>query len=268
MCSKVLKSIPHHSRDVKKNQFIWDDNFNGGSWRHTTIVDQLCNPDDTTAPRTTAKPTTMPTPEPSTSGPSTPNPSTPEPKQFNLGCKVPSHNGPLGEGWEANKQYSESINKDRRTNSAVADGELDPNEFGDWTAFATCLKNVIFLVEGQAYFKETMTVNAKEHRYHVDTNLKPIVDDGTEKGAQVETEPVIAGGVIGSSEYASARSQRLFDQIKDSSDDSRFFHGAGLRYNEHPNGSDATVLKCIQFLPDHVKNNKELLPMTIKVITE
>ena len=78
--------------------------------------------------------------------------------QWQLGCKVPDHNGPLGEGWEANSQYHESIDLSRRTNPAVRDGNLDPDQFGMWTELAECLKDVLFLVEAQAYFKEVQNL--------------------------------------------------------------------------------------------------------------
>jgi len=31
------------------------------------------------------------------------------PNQFQVGCKVPDHTGPLGEGWEVNHQWDSSI---------------------------------------------------------------------------------------------------------------------------------------------------------------
>ena len=102
--------------------------------------------------------------------------------EFQLGCKVPDHNGPLGSGWEANSKYSESIIPSRRTNPDVPDGELDPNEFGIWTDFATCLKNVLELLEGQAHFKETEVLKSRYH--HINTNKPPVSDDGSESGQE------------------------------------------------------------------------------------
>ena len=46
-----------------------------------------------------------------------------------------------------------SFNKERRTNPDVSNGELDPEDFGEWWNFANCLKSAMLLIEGQAYFK-------------------------------------------------------------------------------------------------------------------
>ena len=184
----------------------------------------------------------------------------PENKEFNLGCKVPDHNGPLGEGWEGNSKYSESIKLERRTNPAIEDGELDPNEFGEWTPFATCLKTALHLYEGQAYFKETEILN-----FHIETNKKHILDDGSKDGMEMTEDTILAGGVVGSSRYASGNAKKLFNKIKNVDDGKRFFHGAGNRYNEQADGSDSIVLKCIKFLPRDAKENATLQPMFIQV---
>ena len=180
--------------------------------------------------------------------------------EFKLGCKVPDHNGPLGSGWEANSKYSESIIISRRTNPDVPDGELDPNEFGIWTEFASCLKNVLELLEGQAYFKETEVLKS---RYgHINTNKPPVSDDGTENGEEHSEELVIAGAIVGSSNSARNHSSALFNRI---SSNRRDFHGAGLRYNEAEDGSDALKLECFKFLPDQVKDKPLLHPLRIQV---
>ena len=46
-----------------------------------------------------------------------------------------------------------SFNEERRTDPSVANGELDPADFGEWWPFANCLKSAMLLIEGQAYFK-------------------------------------------------------------------------------------------------------------------
>ena len=242
VCSKLQHATPDSSSELKRNKKMWDAEWQGGGWRHVSKMDLLCNPEVATTTTTT---TTTPTVKP---------------KEFTLGCKVPDHDGPLGEGWEANTKYSESINIERRTNPAILNGELDTNEFGVWTPLATCLKNALHLYEGQAYFKETETLDI-----HIDTNKKPIVENGSKNGFELTGDKIIAGGVIGSSGYASAKSAELFNTIKNASDGHKSFHGAGNRYNEKPDGSDSIVLKCLSFLPEHVKANAALQPLSIQV---
>ena len=179
---------------------------------------------------------------------------------FKLGCKVPDHNGPLGEGWEANSQYAQSIIVERRTNPNVPNGELDPENFGKWTEFATCLKNVLLLVEAQAYFKET-----EKYAFTVNTNRQPVAENGKSAGREMRNDTILAGGVIGSSKYASAIAENLYNKIKDKGDPPRKFHGAGVRYNEKADGSDSLVLKCTKFLPEDVRADPDLQPMKIQV---
>ena len=211
----------------------------------TTPAESTTPVKSTTSTSTTSTTTTTTTPS--------------EPAQS---CMVPDHNGPLGEGWEANNQYSESIDLSRRTNPEVRNGELDPLEFGEWTQFATCLKNVLHLVEGQAYFKETPMVTIKGRNGHLEPDQKPI----SENGEISEGDEILAGGVIGGSNYAAGNARRLFETVKDDEDDAgRFFHGAGLRFIEKPDGN-ALVNRCQKFLPDHVKSDPNLQPMAIEVL--
>lgn len=49
-----------------------------------------------------------------------------------------------------------SFNEERRTDPNVSNGELDPEDFGEWWNFANCLKSAMLLIEGQAYFKVIM----------------------------------------------------------------------------------------------------------------
>ena len=180
---------------------------------------------------------------------------------FKLACKVPDHDGPLAEGFEANSQYKNSINRERRTNPTVKNGELDPLEFGVWHSFATCLKNALFLMEGQAYFKEVGIVDKR--KANAQTNAKPIVDNGSGKGRVMANDSILAGGIVGSSKFATQKASAFFDFMWDK-DERRTFHGAGLRYNEKEDGSDAIVLHCLKFLPQHVQNDAQLQPMSIK----
>ena len=64
-------------------------------------------------------------------------PTAAEEKQFNVGCKVPDHDGPLAQGWEANKQWKENAD---RAMPGIADGEVSPDDFGQWTDFVNCMK--------------------------------------------------------------------------------------------------------------------------------
>ena len=64
-------------------------------------------------------------------------PTAAEEKQFNVGCKVPDHDGPLAEGWEANSQWKENAD---RAMPGIADGEVSADDFGQWTDFVNCMK--------------------------------------------------------------------------------------------------------------------------------
>ena len=64
-------------------------------------------------------------------------PTAAEEQQFTVGCKVPDHDGPLAEGWEANSQWKE--NSDRAM-PGIADGEVSADDFGQWTDFVNCMK--------------------------------------------------------------------------------------------------------------------------------
>ena len=116
-----------------------------------------------------------------------------------------------GEGWEANSQYHESIEISRRTNPDVPNGNLDPEKFGIWTDLAECLKDVLFLVEAQAYFKEVQNM---PHRYsHVDTNFPPVEDDGTENGKIRQKEKILAGAEIGRSDFWMKKTKDILTRI-------------------------------------------------------
>ena len=95
------------------NNVIWDENLN--RWRHTTMADKVCRPPNDAEM----------------------NEYNNDSNSFNVGCKVPDHNGPLAEGWEANSQWKE--NADRHM-PGIQDGEVSSEQFGDWAPFANCLK--------------------------------------------------------------------------------------------------------------------------------
>ena len=75
---------------------------------------------------------------------------------FKVGCKVPTHNGPLKSGWEVNHQWDESLSEDRHAPSAGSkNGQLRSDNFGELTDFANCLASVLKMIEGAAYRPET-----------------------------------------------------------------------------------------------------------------
>ena len=59
--------------------------------------------------------------------------------EFNVGCKVADHDGPLAEGWEANSQWKENA---ERNMDGIKDGEVSKAAFGKWADFANCLKGI------------------------------------------------------------------------------------------------------------------------------
>ena len=83
------------------------------------------------------------------------------------------------------------------------------------------------LLEGQALNKETNFVNFKAGGF-VDTNKPPLVEDSqrSESGKHLDGK-VLAGSVIGSSDFASAHAQKLLKRIGFKGE--RFVHGAGKR---------------------------------------
>ena len=68
-----------------------------------------------------------------------------ETNSFEVGCKVPDHNGPLAEGWEANSQWKADP---ARHMPGVDDGEVSSDHFGDWADFTNCMKgNSLLLID-------------------------------------------------------------------------------------------------------------------------
>ena len=118
---------------------IFDVNY-PGNWRDTTKLDMVCSTNkdhmstipldpNATPPPTQATPATTKKPKPQTTPYDfyyeiyfyknslfiylhlenifrPPNTSTAPDGRFTVGCKVPDHNGPLGEGFEANSAWS------------------------------------------------------------------------------------------------------------------------------------------------------------------
>ena len=91
---------------IGSNQFIDEETGQPTSFRHSTVADRLCNPnadlrslmfiDENTLEENDMKRSRGQ----SSSG-------------FKLGCKVPEHNGPLGEGWEANPKFHTDRDRSR-----------------------------------------------------------------------------------------------------------------------------------------------------------
>ena len=103
-----------------------------GEWRAASMADKFCIP-----PAETEQPDV-------------------QEGKFKVGCKVPTHNGPLKKGWEVNHQWDESLSEDRQSPSAgIKNGQLRPDHFDELTDFANCLANVLKLIEGAAYRPET-----------------------------------------------------------------------------------------------------------------
>ena len=154
---------PDKSAVRQKENYIWDDNF--GGYRHSTFADRLCIPEEN-----------LPS------------------QDFTLGCKVPDHSGPLAEGWEGNDQWKNSKIDSRQT-KGVPNGEISENDFGKWTEFANCMKDVLSLIEGQAYRPETtedIQIWGNGVLTYVDTNQKPMDREGNYN----ENDSILAGGMV------------------------------------------------------------------------
>ena len=89
----------------------------------------------------------------------------------------------------------------------MAEGELDPDNFGKWFDFANCLKSVMNIIEGQALFPEAKNVKEWTGKIGYSQDLKwdekPFSDDGTRTGNQSTTDSVLSGQEIGASNLAS-----------------------------------------------------------------
>ena len=123
------------------------------------------------------------------------------------------------------------------------------------------------LIEGQAYYPETrekLTILGRAN--YVSTiyeNEVPVMDGpGVNGTASPFNERILAGQPVGSSKLAQNNAKNLWRAIKSSDDDiNREFHGAGSRYIEQADGSDALIEKCIDLRPRGTPN-----PYLIKVL--
>lgn len=115
-CSNMAVAFPDKSNIRQSENYIWDESI--GDYRHSTFADRLCIPEEKL-----------------------------DIAEFELGCKVPDHNGPLAEGWEGNSQWHASTIESRRTDG-VENGDINPSDFGEWAEFTSCLKDVLSLIEG------------------------------------------------------------------------------------------------------------------------
>ena len=96
----------------------------------------------------------------------------------------------------------------------------------------------------------------------VDTESGPFEDDGSENGREVPGEQPLAGQKIGSSNFAKAHAAKLFTTVK-KPNERRQFHGAGSRYNEKSDGSDAIVENCFHKLPLRIRKDTSKHPYAI-----
>ena len=123
------------------------------------------------------------------------------------------------------------------------------------------------LIEGQAYFPETrekLTILGRAN--YVSTiyeNEVPVMDGpGVNGTASPFNEQILAGKPVGSSKLAQNNAKNLWRAIKSNGDDiNREFHGAGSRYIEEADGSDALIEKCINLRPSGTPD-----PYLIKVL--
>ena len=221
----------------------------------------------TTASSTVASSTTSPTAASTTPPPNTRttvDPTTLQPMtEFTLGCKVADHNGPLAEGFVGNEKWrADGLVGRHKPN--VANGAIDPADFGEWFDFANCMKSAMQILEGQAYFPEIMVEKISQKQGYFATSYperKPYSDNGSARGKEQHDDDVLAGRPVGDSKLAKDNVKELFQSVKDQSDSiNTQFHGAGSRFIESQNGSDSLVGRCAKFLPNSANS-----PYDIKV---
>ena len=108
-------------------------------------------------------------------------------------------------GFEGNSKYH--ADTPSRHKPHVADGDLDPDNFGKWFDFANCLKSVLNIIEGQAFFPEAKNVKSWGGKIGYSQDLKwdekPHADDGTLEGSESSDDVVLSGQAIGASKLAS-----------------------------------------------------------------
>lgn len=161
-CDGIEQAIPDAS-DATAQRYIWDESMN--NWRHSTLADRLC------VPLTEKTLITY--------------------SNIKSECAINSHNGPLGEGWEANPQWK----SDPKRSKNVYQGKLDHKDFNQWHQFASCLSMAMKLIEGQAYYpaiKRTTDDDAKITITYPE--LGAIKDDGT-LGGKMSYPDSLARGI-------------------------------------------------------------------------
>ena len=99
-----------HTIDYRpQNLCIEHEKGSDGEWRPATAGDKFCIPAN-------EKPTNN-------------NNQQVNKAEFQVGCKVPDHTGPLGEGWEVNHQWDSSFDETRIKPASLKNGEIDPADF-------------------------------------------------------------------------------------------------------------------------------------------
>ena len=87
-----------------------------------------------------------------------------------------------------------------RQTDGVPNGEISEDDFGKWTEFANCMKDVLSLIEGQAYRPETtedIQIWGNGVLTYVDTNQKPMDREGNYADGDV----ILAGGMVRKFKY-------------------------------------------------------------------
>lgn len=247
-CTFAKTGLPGVSKNNADGNHIFDEE--SGEWRHISVADRLCwnGKDGSNEIKTTKAPST-------TKNPTKPNP------DFKLGCKVPDHNGPLGEGWEANEKYREDSD---RHQPGLKNGDISSDDFGKWSKFTDCMKNVMKILEGQAYFPEILVEKIPQRVGYSAVShpdLKPHEDSGDKLGKEISDDMVMAGFPVGESQFAQNNIKNLFSAVKDSDDSGTTrFHGGGSRFIENKNGEDALINKCIKYLPSNAPAAMDIAP--------
>ena len=121
-------------------------------------------------------------------------------EKFEAACKVPTHDGPLVEGWEVNHKWDQTIDQRRVHDQNLNNGEIDPTEFGGLTKFTKCLISAMKIIEGASYNQEIYKKYLGEYKMTADVNKKPFEDNGSVEGLESTVDDkILAGAKIGNS---------------------------------------------------------------------
>ena len=121
-------------------------------------------------------------------------------EEFEAACKVPTHSGPLVEGWEVNHKWGQSKDPRRVHDQNLNNGDIDPAEFGGLTKFTKCLISAMKIIEGTSYNQEIYKEYDGRYGLKADVNKKPFEDNGTLEGLEsTEDDKILAGAKIGHS---------------------------------------------------------------------